>query len=214
VQGVFRPVATGLRLAATGDWSALTVSARNRLLGIDLGEVTARELGLAEDSRDHNASQERTLVKLLRQLPITPQDGIVDLGCGKGAALIAFRQLPFSRITGVELSPELAEICRKNLRRLRHNTTQVVCADAREFRDLGAYTYAYLFNPFGETVLEPVLENLTASLRRAPRPFTLLYYNPVHAALLTRHGFTAERTFQQPGGHPTIAYRYVAASGG
>ena len=213
MQGVSRPVFTAFRLALGGDWGTLLLQARNRLLGIDLSEITANELGLAEGSADHNASQERRLVALLRQLPITHQDAILDLGCGKGAALIAFHQLPFGRITGVELSPELTEICRENLRRLRQSATEVVCADAREFRDLDAFTYVYLFNPFGAAILEAVLENLTASLQRAPRPFTLLYYNPVHAGLLARHGFVEERRFEQSDGHPTIAYAYQPSPG-
>lgn len=214
MQGVFRPVFTACRMAVTGDWRALALQARNRLLGIDLTEITASELGLAEGSADHNASHERRLVELLRKLPITRKDAILDLGCGKGAALIAFHQLPFGRITGVELSPELAEICRKNLRRLRQSSTEVVCADAREFRDLDGFTYVYLFNPFGAAILEAVLENLAESLRRAPRDFTLLYYNPVHAGLLARYGFSEQQRFEQPGSHPTIAYGYRPPTSG
>jgi predicted RNA methylase len=39
----------------------------------------------------------------------------VDLGSGKGRVLIVAAMYPFKRIIGVEYSPDLATVCRRNL---------------------------------------------------------------------------------------------------
>jgi predicted RNA methylase len=39
----------------------------------------------------------------------------VDIGSGKGRALIIAAEYAFKRIIGVEYSPSLATICRRNL---------------------------------------------------------------------------------------------------
>lgn len=40
----------------------------------------------------------------------------VDLGAGKGRAMLLASELPFRRIVGVEFSPELCDVARRNLR--------------------------------------------------------------------------------------------------
>ena len=43
----------------------------------------------------------------------------VDMGSGKGRALLVASELPFAKIVGVELSQELHQIAEENVRRYR-----------------------------------------------------------------------------------------------
>ncbi len=112
----------------------------------------------------------------------------IDLGCGKGRALLLASEYPFKRIIGVEFASELVRLARENL--LRYRNTRQVCRDL-EVIEADAATYSfpddplviYLFNPFGPEVLAPVVEAVRRALHRQPRPVTILYYKPVHDRL-------------------------------
>ena len=62
----------------------------------------------------------------------------IDLGSGKGRALLLAAMYPFARIVGVEVQPELDAIARQNIERFDESGQQCrsiesVCADAREY---------------------------------------------------------------------------------
>ena len=66
----------------------------------------------------------------------TEEYRFVDVGCGKGRAVLLASQMPFREVVGVELHPQLAETARLNLDRWREGAgtaarTSIVCADAR-----------------------------------------------------------------------------------
>ena len=63
----------------------------------------------------------------------------IDLGSGKGRALLLAAMYPFARIVGVEVQPELDAIARQNIERFDEPGQQChkiesVCADAREYQ--------------------------------------------------------------------------------
>ncbi len=108
----------------------------------------------------------------------------IDLGSGKGRALLLASDYPFRRIIGVEIIPELHFIAEENARKYNSPSQkcfhiETVCQDARHFEFPIEPTFLYLFNPFFEPVLREVLANLEESLRQHPRPFVLLYANPI-----------------------------------
>lgn len=58
------------------------------------------------------------LRKCLRLLPIDLTASVfVNIGCGKGKALVIAGQFPFRRLVGVEFSPSLVRLCRENMRK-------------------------------------------------------------------------------------------------
>lgn len=118
------------------------------------------------------------LEPILRTLEITAADSVIDLGSGKGGALLTLARYPFARVDGVEISQQLADISRTNLARAAIVKSQIFCGDAATFVDLDSYTFVYLFNPFPPSVLERVMENLNASIMRRPRPLSIIYMNP------------------------------------
>lgn len=97
----------------------------------------------------------------------------VDLGCGKGRALILASEAGFQDLIGVDFSPTLCGAARRNLAKLEIKAT-ILCTDATKYRLPELPCVLYLYNPFGPRILEKVLENLGS----APR--IVVYINPVH----------------------------------
>jgi SAM-dependent methyltransferase len=114
-----------------------------------------------------------------------PEDVLVDIGCGKGRVLcVAAARATFRRAVGIELMRDLVEIARDNASRMRLRTpVQVVQGSAAEV-SVDDGTVYFLFNPFGESTLGAVLENLRRSLEARPRQLRVFYRNPRFARLL------------------------------
>src|SRR5690349_18935200 len=87
---------------------------KEELTGLDLVKyVNHEDLGFTLDTGyRYEWSSSKYLKKVLKDLNISNNDSIIDLGCGKGAALICFSKFPFKKSVGIELSKELTEICR------------------------------------------------------------------------------------------------------
>lgn len=104
----------------------------------------------------------------------------VDLGSGKGRALLLASQHPFHEIVGVELSDELHAIASANLLRRRTDVqgcqnVRSIRGDATEFQFPPGPMVVYMWRPFDEPVLKQVLANLQQSLRQEPREVYVLY---------------------------------------
>jgi SAM-dependent methyltransferase len=118
----------------------------------------------------------------------------IDLGCGKGRALVLATEFPFRRIVGVELSETLAQAARVNmaavLSRLKQApTVEVVASDAASYRFPPGPCVVFFFNPFLEETMKAVLENLQSSLREEPRDLFVVYMKPVLRAALNEAPF-------------------------
>jgi SAM-dependent methyltransferase len=145
------------------------------------------------------------LESALDTLSISQNDSILDIGCGKGAAMITMAQYPFGRIDGVEISPYLAEIAQRNLARLGINRSSIFCCNAADFQGFDPYTLLYMFNPFYRDVLERVLENVRVSLERCPRQLTVIYLYAKDDDLLIQAGFRRLRKLPHVL-FPTVVY--------
>ncbi len=115
----------------------------------------------------------------------------VDLGCGKGRALMLTSTLHFREVVGVELNAELARIAEENLKIWRGSwkalrPVRVVCGDATEFVLPIGPCLVYLANPFGAVVVQQLLEKIEA--RTDGSVVEVLYQTPREEAVF------AERT--------------------
>jgi SAM-dependent methyltransferase len=167
-----------------------------QLRGIDLRWTSVDELGLNGDRAESQGNSGGPgLESVLKHLTISPADAILDIGCGKGGAMITLAKWPFERVDGIEISPAMIQIAQRNLEKLGRVRGAIMQRDAAEFQDLDTYTYYYMYNPFTELVMRPLLENIRASVRRAPRKVTIVYKNPVCHNLLISAGFRHTATF-------------------
>ena len=197
-----------LILAAAVVWAALreigrqadTVSERIRAErdgdfdarhGVDTeGEIPIERFGLPPDivarAERYMPTDQTSLFDAVAFIGIDPaRFTFVDLGCGKGRALIMAWELKFRRIIGVEIVPELADIARANLTRLGVSA-EVRTIDALFFVFPPEPVVLFLYNPFGTEVVEAVIESLRAG--DVPELF-IVYKNPRYGSLLDASGF-------------------------
>jgi SAM-dependent methyltransferase len=122
--------------------------------------------------------------EIMSRLPINFREfTFLDLGSGKGRALLLASDYPFQRIIGVELLPELHAIALANVSNYRSERQQcrdfeLHCADARDFELPKEALIVFLFEPFPEDILRDVIAGVEQSLREAPRKVFLVYQNP------------------------------------
>jgi len=127
------------------------------------------------------------LMKLYR----FPKDEVlVDFGAGKGRVLLMGMLYGFRKVIGIEFSAELCAVARANIERLRARGRGLGSAADVVHQDAGQYAFRdeesifYFFHPFDDALLGRILDNIHASLERAPRPAWIVYYLPVHAGVL------------------------------
>lgn len=125
------------------------------------------------------------LARLFRRVGLGPHDVFVDLGCGLGRAVFLARWFGARRAVGVEIDAGLVARANDNLRgcRLPRSGIEFVAAPAESY-PLDECTVLFMFNPFGRGTMAKVVEGLTASLARRPRPLRVAYLNPLFDATL------------------------------
>jgi SAM-dependent methyltransferase len=105
----------------------------------------------------------------------------VDLGCGKGRALLLAEEFGFDKIVGVEFSRRLARIARANAARTDSRRITVAIQDAREFAFPPGPLVVFLYNPFSGEIVRSVMKKLR--LRREIA--YVAYVNPMHADVVS-----------------------------
>lgn len=182
-----------------------------RLRGVDfIASASLDRIGLTPDrSSRYSSSADHYLDAVLRTLDVrAATDRIVDLGCGKGAALSRMARFPFAGVEGVELSAGLVAIARSNMARLGLDRVTVHEGDAGAFVDVDRFRFFYLYNPFPCTVMVEVMNNIHASLARAPREAVIVYRNPVcHEAVVQSGNFRQVADFPTNENFPIRVYR-------
>lgn len=139
------------------------------------------------------------LRKIRRHLFPTPapDEVLYDLGCGRGRILCVMARARLRAVVGIELQSDLYHACHNNLTNLRGRKSPF---DIRQqdaaLANLDEATVIFLFNAFGEQTLTQVCHNLRDSLARTPRSLRFVYYNDLHADVLSRHSdLTPYHTF-------------------
>lgn len=161
-----------------------------RALRIDTSEEESRDAsgaGAFGDSNYYSALDYPLLWRYLAEIELRPDDVAFEVGCGMGRALCAMARRRVRKVVGVEFSEPLALRARENVARLRgrRSPVEVLAADAA-FVDYSEGTVFYLFNPFGPTTMQIVLDRIHESVGARPRRVRLLYVNPVHEDVFER----------------------------
>jgi hypothetical protein len=114
----------------------------------------------------YHASGVAPIVRALVEVPVLPQDVLVDLGSGLGKVVLLTAILTGATARGIELQPALVERARACAALLGVDA-RFVADDARDAR-LDDGTVFFLYVPFTGPVLATVLERLRAvAARRA-----------------------------------------------
>jgi SAM-dependent methyltransferase len=130
-----------------------------------------------------------TVRLLLSELPMRDYSNytFIDLGSGKGRVLLIAAEYGFQKIVGVELKKDLHERAVRNIRNCRGLKKE---CGGMECLNLNALDYdfpdenlvLYFFNPFGNEIMQALLNRLNASLDRCPRDVFLATVYPEHVS--------------------------------
>lgn len=158
-----------------------------RRLGVDTaGDHLLSDEGIASPERhDHSASSVLDLHRAIRLATQAPElEVFLDLGSGKGRAVLLAATLPFRRVIGVEFSPHLSALAQHNLDvahpHLRCGHVELVTTAAEDYNVPDDVSIVYLYNPFKGEAMNRVCENLRRSLLAAPRRLTIVVATPPH----------------------------------
>jgi len=157
-------------------------------------ERSLEQLNFAEgDRRRYVPARLTRLRRILRRNEVGPDDVFIDLGSGMGRVVLqAAMMYRFRRVIGVEVVPELHEIARMNVervrRRLRTTDVTLIKSDVLDFAIPDDVTVAFLNNPFVGETFRTVIDRLLASVDRRPRSLRIIYGNPVEEPMLLATG--------------------------
>jgi SAM-dependent methyltransferase len=116
---------------------------------------------------------------------------LLDIGCGKGRALVVAAHFGFTNLTGIDFSKEFCTHTENSLRQLpfKNIKTDVQHCDAFYYRIPRNIEVIFLFNPFDDVIMSGVVENILTSIDKHPRNIYVIYMNPQHKELFTDAGF-------------------------
>ena len=156
--------------------------------GIDtLRYVDVEELGFTtEIGYRYEHTKKKYLSKVLKDLEISHNDSIIDVGSGKGSALIEFSKYPFGRISGVEYSQLLNKISYNNLKKLKIKNVDLICMDATKFEGYSDFNYFYFYNPFPVSTFKKVLNTIIKGNANNEKTIFIIYKNPTCHDLIVK----------------------------
>lgn len=197
--------------------TSLPIHPFDEIHGVDTsGLVPARHLLTGHPNDEHVTAYYGVAPSILRSLidhwretvpphPISSYT-FVDVGAGKGRALLVASEYRFRKVVGVELNPLLADIARGNADHWTRTHAadptsehiapiEIFEQDALEFELPATPALVFMFHPFEAPVLEQFIERIHTQLAARPksRPpaLDLIYVNAECANILDNHvGFT------------------------
>lgn len=145
-------------------------------LGYPLGKSTADSAYLGD--------QPSIIRRALEALSHHEDATFLDVGCGKGRALVVASEFPLRSIIGVEICPELANVAKKNAQVIARNFPRrtpisVVDGNALDYTLPEGNLIIFLYNPFGERMISRLLENIENAVLKNDNSIWVIYTNPV-----------------------------------
>jgi SAM-dependent methyltransferase len=202
----------------------------DRLLGVSTRGIyiTGNSVFTGGDDCAYAACQWLPVRRALKDLAPGPSDVFVDLGSGKGKALLIAGQLSYRRVVGVEIDEKLVQYSRSNIKRvrprLRAQEVDSLTASVLEWPIPDDTSVVFMFNPFIGDTFRAAVAQIFKSYDRRPRGLHIVYLYPwEHDWLLSTGRVVASsvRPSTWPARHRwwqtgdvIVSYRIVGASEG
>lgn len=165
---------------------------KERQLGIrTFGAYAPDELSIEADSKMgghlYQPSSSVIFERAMSVLPFNFSDKVfIDIGSGKGRAMILAAEAGFKKVIGVEYASELNDIAHINIERVqsRFPNTQFELheGDALKYDIAEEVDIIYLFNPFDEDTIIKLAEKLKPVFARTKKVY-LVYVHPIHCSV-------------------------------
>jgi SAM-dependent methyltransferase len=164
-----------------------------RTRGLLSNEADLVPLAIGRDPVHYDPAELMPWRKLQSAIPVDRSSTtFVDLGAGRGRALILAAEDGFRRVVGVELDERLVEEAEENVRRWRSRRRRrqrpgqevvVVHGDAAAYPLPDGPILIWLYNPFGAATLRFVLNRVCTRRLTSTDPLFIAYFNPVHESV-------------------------------
>jgi len=167
---------------------------------VNLDKLTLDGVASSENYHYQGASYS-ILFKVFNILPNhLKSKSLIDYGCGKGRALFVAEQCGFTNLIGVDIAKELIENAKSNLliysKKNKSSTFSFLYEDATKYSIPNDAEVFYFFNPFGESIIQLVINNIKSSLKQNPRIIYCVYLNPKFKEVFETNGFKVFTTIK------------------
>ncbi len=133
------------------------------------------------------------LESILKKLSEMGCKQLTDIGCGKGRALCVAAHYGIHNLKGIDISKEFCNTAKSNLKK----TSEIIRGINYEIKNDDAFYFeiskdtecVFLFNPFDEIIMSGVIQNILKSIKLKPRPFIIVYMNPLYENQFIETGF-------------------------
>jgi SAM-dependent methyltransferase len=133
------------------------------------------------------------LEEIFTTINISNYAHFLDIGCGKGRAMVVANHFGVKKISGIDFSKDLCEAATANFDGIKKHfpktKIKIYHNDAFYFKIEKDVDCIFMFNPFDDIIMSGVLENIEISLQKKPRKMTIIYINPVDKELMFANGF-------------------------
>lgn len=160
--------------------------------------VNLDKLTLAGEDSDQNHHYQGAsyfiLFSIFKKLPPETRNfPFIDYGCGKGRALFVAEQCGFLNLIGVDIAKELIDDANANkavyLKKNKQSNIDFLFEDATKYQIPHNTQVFYFFNPFGEDIMQQVINNIIESVKTNPRKIYCIYLNPKYKAVFEKNNF-------------------------
>jgi 16S rRNA G966 N2-methylase RsmD len=133
------------------------------------------------------------LEQFFEEVKLETFNHFLDIGCGKARAICVAASYGINKVSGIELSKELFISSKENiaLTKAKYSSAdfKIYNNDAFYFNIDDDVDCIFMFNPFDETIMSGVMENIETSLENNPRVMTIIYINPLEKHVLQEWGY-------------------------
>ncbi|MBE5944442.1 MAG: SAM-dependent methyltransferase [Lachnospiraceae bacterium] len=155
----------------------------------------------------YEATHYKGLIRIFEETTLTPYDTLVDFGCGLGRVLFYCNHKYMCGVTGIEYNSDIYKRLCKNAedyyKRFKNQERKFCLLNmkAEEYIIEPTDNYFYFFNPFTVDVLEVVMDNIMLSVKKHPRPVTLILYYCTYEIMSTlrKYPLKLEKVLKLPG---------------
>lgn len=147
----------------------------------ELKDLTIYNGNLKQSSR-YEAVNYYILETLLQKITtVTTNRSFVDLGCGKGRAMVVAAHFGFNNIKGIDFAEEVCREATQNMEALQTKRSfryLVSCSNVLDYDIQPEDAVFFMFNPFTDETITGFLDKLEDSIAEHPRDVYFLYVSP------------------------------------
>lgn len=145
----------------------------------------------------YRPSRGQVLSAFFKELPLKREGTFVDIGCGKGRALILAHQAGWNSVKGIDLCRDLVDQAKENLLKLQHDSPplqwSVTVQNALEYEPLANESIFYLYDPFDVATTQKVAQNIMRQKKNQNQSAWIIYHHNFLQESLISHIFQGSK---------------------